>query len=53
VLRDLRIDGLLMTTAATVALIEQIEDAGPFGACRPGPALCLCHVPGQRPPNRR
>ncbi|TAG13945.1 MAG: single-stranded-DNA-specific exonuclease RecJ, partial [Rhodobacterales bacterium] len=28
---DLRIDSLLTTSAATVALIEQIEDAGPFG----------------------
>ncbi|MBT8410572.1 MAG: DHH family phosphoesterase, partial [Octadecabacter sp.] len=34
---DLRIDGLLMPGAATVELIEQIEQAGPFGAGAPAP----------------
>ncbi|MCT8162032.1 single-stranded-DNA-specific exonuclease RecJ [Pseudoruegeria sp. SHC-113] len=34
---DLRLDGLLMTGAATVELVEQIEAAGPFGAGAPGP----------------
>ncbi|MCF2905438.1 single-stranded-DNA-specific exonuclease RecJ [Octadecabacter sp. CECT 8868] len=29
---DLKVDGLLMPGAATVELIEQIEQAGPFGA---------------------
>jgi len=35
--RDLRLDGVLMTAAATVELIEQIETAGPFGAGAPAP----------------
>ena len=34
---DLRIDGLLMPGAATVELIEQIDQAGPFGAGAPAP----------------
>lgn len=34
---DLRVDGLLMPGAATVELIEQIEQAGPFGAGAPAP----------------
>jgi len=33
----LRIDSLLMPGAATPALIEQIEQAGPFGASAPAP----------------
>lgn len=33
----LRIDGLLMPQAATVDLLELIEQAGPFGAAAPGP----------------
>jgi single-stranded-DNA-specific exonuclease len=35
--RDLRLDGMLMTTAATVELIESLEAAGPFGAGAPAP----------------
>ena len=35
--RDLEITALLMPTAATVELIEQIEQAGPFGASAPAP----------------
>lgn len=34
---DLRVDGLLMTSAATAELVEQIDRAGPFGASAPGP----------------
>lgn len=34
---DLHIDGMLMPSAATLALIEQIETAGPFGASAPAP----------------
>lgn len=42
--RDLRIDSLLTTAAATVALIEQIEDAGPFGASAPAPRFAFANV---------
>lgn len=34
---DLRIDSLLMPTAATPAFVEQIETAGPFGASASAP----------------
>ena len=34
---DLKVDGLLMPGAATVELIEVIEQAGPFGAGAPAP----------------
>ncbi|MFV1527880.1 MULTISPECIES: single-stranded-DNA-specific exonuclease RecJ [unclassified Phaeobacter] len=34
---DLKLDGMLMPGAATVSLIEQIEQAGPFGAGAPAP----------------
>ncbi len=34
---DLKLDGMLMPGAATVELIEQIEQAGPFGAGAPAP----------------
>ncbi len=39
--RDLRIDGLLMPQAATLALAEQIGAAGPFGAAAPAPRFVL------------
>ncbi|MFN3281645.1 MAG: single-stranded-DNA-specific exonuclease RecJ [Tabrizicola sp.] len=39
--RDLRIDSLLMTAAATVALVEDIENAGPFGAAAPAPRFAF------------
>lgn len=39
--QDLRIDGLLTTSAATVALIEQIETAGPFGQAAPSPRFAF------------
>lgn len=38
---DLRIDGILMPGAASVELIEQIEQAGPFGAAAPAPRFAL------------
>jgi single-stranded-DNA-specific exonuclease len=42
--RDLRIDSLLTTSAAAVALVEQIEDAGPFGAAAPAPRFAFANV---------
>ncbi|WP_439137960.1 single-stranded-DNA-specific exonuclease RecJ [Roseicyclus sp.] len=42
---DLRLDGVLMPAACSVALIEQLEDAGPFGAAAPAPRFAL---PGLR-----
>ncbi|ADO43548.1 single-stranded-DNA-specific exonuclease RecJ [Ketogulonicigenium vulgare] len=41
---DLRIDALLMPGAATVAMIEQLEQAGPFGASAPAPRFALPDV---------
>ncbi len=43
---DLRLDGLLMPGAATLELINQIENAGPFGAGAPAPRFAFpdCHV---------
>ena len=38
---DLEITALLMPTAATPALIEQIETAGPFGAASPAPRFAF------------
>ena len=38
---ELRIDGVLMPEAATPALVERIEAAGPFGAGAPAPRLAL------------
>ena len=38
---DLRLDGILMPGAATVELIEQIEQAGPFGAGAPAPRFAF------------
>jgi single-stranded-DNA-specific exonuclease len=48
--QDLRIDGLLATGAATVALVEQIEAAGPFGAAAPAPRFAFADamVTGRR-----
>lgn len=40
-LADLRLDGALMPGAATVSLIEQIEQAGPFGAGAPAPRYAM------------
>ncbi len=48
---DLKVDGLLMPGAATVELIEQIEQAGPFGAGAPAPRFvfpdCTIHFAKQ------
>ncbi|AML51634.1 single-stranded-DNA-specific exonuclease RecJ [Falsihalocynthiibacter arcticus] len=38
---DLRLDGMLMASAITVELIEQIETAGPFGASAPAPRFAF------------
>ncbi|MCA3510829.1 MAG: single-stranded-DNA-specific exonuclease RecJ [Rhodobacter sp.] len=38
---ELRLDGLLMTGAATAQLAEQIEAAGPFGASAPAPRFAF------------
>lgn len=35
--KDLRLDGMLMNGAATLSLIDQLEQAGPFGAAAPAP----------------
>jgi len=42
--QDLRIDGLLATSAATVSLIEQIETAGPFGQSAPAPRFAFANA---------
>ena len=42
---DVRLDGVLMPGACTVALIEQLDQAGPFGASAPAPRFA---VPGLR-----
>ena len=42
---DLRLDGVLMPEAATLDLIEAIEDSGPFGAGAPAPRFAF---PDQR-----
>ncbi|MDB5664964.1 single-stranded-DNA-specific exonuclease RecJ [Cypionkella sp.] len=38
---DLRIDSLLMPTAATPGFVEQIDAAGPFGASAPAPRFAF------------
>ena len=47
---DLRIDSLLMPTAATPGFVEQIESAGPFGASAPAPRFAFAdtHVTTRR-----
>ncbi|TXH98755.1 MAG: single-stranded-DNA-specific exonuclease RecJ [Pseudorhodobacter sp.] len=42
--RDLGIDSLLMPSAVTPALVEQIEAAGPFGAQAPAPRFAFANV---------
>ena len=48
---DLRLSGLLMPGAASVALVEQLESAGPFGAGAPAPRFsfpdCQIHFARQ------
>lgn len=41
---DLRIDSLLMPAAVTPELIEQIEQAGPFGASAPAPRFAFADM---------
>ena len=41
---DLRINSLLMPQAATPGLVEQIEQAGPFGASAPAPRFAFADV---------
>ena len=41
---DLRLDGVLMPGAATVELVHQIEQAGPFGAGAPAPRFAFPDV---------
>ena len=38
---DLRLDGMLMPGAAQIELIEQLEQAGPFGAGAPAPRFAF------------
>jgi single-stranded-DNA-specific exonuclease len=42
--RDLRLDGLLMASAATPALIEQLDRAGPYGQSAPSPRFAFAGV---------
>ena len=42
--RDLAIDSLLMPSAITPSLVEQIEAAGPFGAAAPAPRFAFADV---------
>ncbi len=41
---DLRLDGMLMPGAAQIELIEQLEQAGPFGAGAPAPRFAFPDV---------
>ncbi len=41
---DLRLDGILMPSALTVELIEEMEQAGPFGASAPAPRFAFPDV---------
>ncbi|SOC02201.1 single-stranded-DNA-specific exonuclease RecJ [Rhodobacter maris] len=41
---DLRLDGLLMPGAATPALVEDLERAGPFGQGAPGPRFAFAEM---------
>ena len=48
--QSLRLDGLLMPSAATQSLIEQLEAAGPYGASSPAPRFAFA---GQQVTARR
>lgn len=39
--KSLRLDGVLMPSAVSVELVEQIESAGPFGASAPAPRFAF------------
>ncbi|SEO81107.1 exonuclease RecJ [Salinihabitans flavidus] len=41
---ELKLDGILMSGAATVELVEQIDAAGPFGAGAPAPRFAFADV---------
>ncbi len=41
---DLQITGLLMPAAATVELVERVEQAGPFGAAAPAPRYVFSNM---------
>jgi single-stranded-DNA-specific exonuclease len=41
---DLKLDGVLMPKAATVSLVEEIEQAGPYGAGAPAPRYAFPDV---------
>jgi single-stranded-DNA-specific exonuclease len=41
--QTLRLDGVLMPSAATPALIEEIDSAGPFGAASPAPRFAFAN----------
>ncbi|WP_286759505.1 MULTISPECIES: single-stranded-DNA-specific exonuclease RecJ [Sulfitobacter] len=41
---DLKLDGMLMPTAATVELAQQVEQAGPFGAGAPAPRYAFADM---------
>lgn len=41
---DLKVDGILMPGAASIELIEQLEQAGPFGASAPAPRFAFPDV---------
>lgn len=41
---ELRLDGLLMPAAATVELVESLEQAGPFGQAAPAPRFAFPSV---------
>lgn len=47
---DLRLDGLLMPSAATLQLVEQLDQAGPYGASAPAPRFAFADqsVTGRR-----
>lgn len=41
---DLKLDGLLMPQGANLALVEKLEEAGPFGASSPAPRFAFAGV---------
>ena len=41
---DLRLDGLLMPSAATVELVESLDAAGPFGQAAPAPRFAFADM---------
>ena len=41
---DLKLDGLLMPGAADLALVEKLEEAGPFGASSPAPRFAFADM---------